>query len=160
MKKLVLFSLLIVISCTKKVNKEVLVFNVDDKGTKVELSNMDLDKKHPNLLNPSISKGDYDSVLSSWVDLHKELQKYLNQNNFDWGIDDDKIKIFNKIYFDKNGRVEAYVYKVLSKNTEKKSDEYGKLMLSFLKEIKISVVRDFPFAQCGKISLPNKNKKV
>jgi len=159
MKKLVLICLLIAISCSNKKENNVLVFNVGDDKTRVELIEMELDKKHPNLLNPSISKKNYDSVLGSWTELHKELNDFLNKNNFEWDVNEEKIKIFNKIYFDKSGKVKVYAFRILNRNAAKKSDEYGQLMLKFLKGIKISIARDFDFAQCGKISLPNKNLK-
>lgn len=160
MKKLVLICLLLAISCSNKTESKVLIFNVDDDSAKVELLKMELDKKHPNLLNPAISAKNYDLVLSSWTELHKELNTFLSENNFNWDVEEEKIKILNKIYFDKNGKVKVYVFRILSKNAEKKSDDYGKLMSVFLKEMKISIVRDSAFAQCGKISLPNKKTQL
>ena len=146
----------------KKEEKEsVLIFNVADTIERAEFGRLALDETHLNLLNPSISKDSFNVVYKSWAKLHQNVHAYLESNDFDWGIADEKIKIFNRIYFKKDGSIKTYVYRIYNTITEEKAKEYGKLMKEFLKEEQISITRGTDFAQCGKMSLPNsKNQKL
>ncbi|MFY0629924.1 MAG: hypothetical protein JXR05_06045 [Flavobacteriaceae bacterium] len=158
-----LLALFVISGCQKAVNKEneekVLVFNVANQVELSEFGKLKLDESHLNLLNPKISKDSFEVVYKSWTDLHQNLHGYLVENNFDWGVADEKIKILNRIYFKKNGKVKTYVYRVYNKITDEKAKEYGELMKGFLREEQISLTRGMDFAQCGKMSLPNIKKQ-
>lgn len=144
----------------KKQEKEtVLIFNVADEASRVEFGKLALDETHQNLLNPSISKDRFNDVYKSWTSLHQNLHNYLVKNNFDWGVADENIKIFNRIYFKKDGTVKTYVYRIYAKITDDKAKEYERLMKGFLGEEQISLTRGTDFAQCGKMSLPNIKKQ-
>ena len=162
-KYLSLFVLIILvsISCQKPIEKEqkVQIFNVADPSKMAEFGKLKLDETHENLLNPTISKDNFDVVYKSWVDLHQNLNSYLVKNGFNWGISDEKIKIFNRIYFKKNGEIKTYVYRIYNEITQEKAAEYGVLIEKFLEKEQISLTRGTDFAQCGKMSLPNTIKK-
>jgi hypothetical protein len=166
MKTRIIFVLLItfLIGCKtepkEKITAEVFVFNLKNMNErlKIDFQKLELDKNHPNLLNPSISKDSIKSVYASWTKLHQDLNIFLKKKNFDWGIEDEKIKLFNKIYFTENGQIKIYAYNIFNEVTEEKARMYGELVKEFSKGIRISVERDFDFAQCGKIVFPNLKK--
>ena len=116
---------------------------------------MNLDENYPNLLNIKTSDKNYKEVITSWKKLHSDLNQFLQHNNFDWETNSENIKIFNKIYFTKKGKIKVYAYRILSDVSDEKTIEYGNLVKEFAKNIQINIERDVNFAQCGKASLPN-----
>lgn len=164
-KNLVLSMLcgLILVGCStqneKKEKKadtsEVVVFSLASADDKKEFSAMKLDDTHLNMLNPKIAKEKHEEAMQSWTDIHVALNKFLHKEQFDWGIDDEPIKIFNKIYFQKNGQVKYYVYGVYADVSPEKVSAFGELAQEFFADKKISLTRDVDFAQCGKASLLN-----
>lgn len=136
---------------------EVLVVNLKEESS-VEKENflqLNLDGSHPNLLNPSISKDSLEVVYNSWMKLHTDLNDFLKQRKFEWGIDKQNIKLFNKIYFNENGCIKAYAFRIYDSISKEKENEYKKLIKDFTRKVKISIRREESFAQCGKILLPN-----
>jgi hypothetical protein len=162
-KILVLIAFLILTRCDTAVNeKGILIYNLNEHSEE-EKSNflkLKLDDNYPNLLNPEISEENLKEVYESWKKLHVDLYRYLNKNNFEWEATSEKIKIFNKFYFTKEGEIEFYVFKILNDVSQEKVSEYENLVQKFSKNIQISLKRDFKFAQCGKASLPNKSRKL
>ena len=134
---------------------EVLVFSLANADDKKEFSALKLDDTHMNMLNPKIAKEKHEEALQSWTDIHVELNKFLHKEQFDWGIDDKRIKIFNKIYFQKDGQVKYYVYGIHADVSPEKVTAFGELAQEFFTDQKISLTRDVDFAQCGKASLLN-----
>lgn len=157
------FVLLLSVACKQEKGSakiaEVQIFNVANEDDRKEFSVLKLDDTHVNLLNPTIDKEGFDAVYKSWTQFHYDLNDYLTTKNFDWGVGDENIKLFNRIYFTKEGKVKAYAYRVYNQVGEGKAEEYGELIGDFLKSKQISVTRDVDFAQCGKMSLPNPTKK-
>jgi hypothetical protein len=150
------------IGCTnqkdrKEVPSGVVVFNLEDDDARKEFSTLKLDETHVNMLNPSIAKESHEEAMKSWTDIHYELNRFLKKENFDWGIQDERIKIFNKIYFHKDGSVKYYVYGIHADVTPEKAAEFGTAAKNFFSKAKISLTRDTDFAQCGKASLLNTN---
>ncbi len=137
--------------------ENVLVFNLNtiSEIEQKDFLKMNLDKNHPNLLNPDISNLDFEIVVESWTKLHSDLYHFLKDHNFKWNSKKENIKIFNKIYFTKKGKIKVYAFKILEDISEDKIIEYEKLVNEFANNAKINVKRDIDFAQCGKASLPN-----
>ena len=138
---------------------DVQVFNIANEEDRKHFSVLKLDDTHINLLNPTISKDSFQAVSKSWSQFHYDLNDFLTSKNFAWGVDDENIKLFNRIYFTKEGKVKAYAYRVYNQVGKEKTEEYGKVIEEFLKSKQISLTRDVAFAQCGKMSLPNSIKK-
>jgi hypothetical protein len=134
---------------------EVTVFSLASADDKKEFSTLKLDDTHLNMLNPKIAKEKHEEAMQSWTDIHVELNQFLHKEEFDWGTDAERIKIFNKIYFQKDGRVKYYVYGVYADVSPEKVTAFGKLAKEFFANQKISLTRDVDFAQCGKASLLN-----
>lgn len=148
----------LLLSCEQiKDNNEVFVVNLKGQTSseKEKFLNLNLDVSHPNLLSPLVSKDSLQVVYNSWVKLHTDLNAFLKQNKFDWGVDKQNIKLFNKIYFNKNGHIKTYAFRIYDSISEEKENEYKKLIKEFARKVEISIKRNENFAQCGKISLPN-----
>ncbi|SED37387.1 hypothetical protein SAMN04487765_0026 [Tenacibaculum sp. MAR_2010_89] len=157
---IVLFFMFLVFGCNTKKDKkdtEVLVFNLKDQTEKEKINflKLKLDESHQNLLNPSISKDSIGKVYKSWSELHNNLYKFLVKNNFNWGVKKKNIKLFNKIYFNKDGGIKVYAFRIYDSVSEINTQKYKKLIKEFAKEVKVSIKKSDDFAQCGKISLPN-----
>jgi len=156
-KILVLLLSLILTGCKTAIKgKDILIYNLKgySEQEKSNLLELKLDDKYQNLLNPEISGENFKEVYASWKKLHVDLYRYLNKNNFEWDVNSEKIKIFNKIYFTKEGKIEFYVFKILNDVSQEKVYEYKSLVKNFSKNFQINLRRDFKFAQCGKASFP------
>lgn len=139
-----------------KSEEKVGVFNFDNKNELSAYNSMNLDDTHPNLLNPKISDSDFNSVKESWVDLHKRIGKHLTANNFEWGIKDETVTILQKIYFNRNGEIENYFFRVLNQNvTLEKKKKFAELIAAFASNNQIEFKSDKSFAQCGKTKYLN-----
>ena len=134
------------------------VYNFHDK-TELEIyESLGLDETHPNLLNPEIAAGEVKQVYGSWSDLHQKLGVFLKEKNFEWGTEDDMIKIVHKIYFNKNGEITSYFFYVMNETVDfEKTEEFSDLIKQFARENAINLQRDGAFAQCGKTKFPNGN---
>ncbi|MEH6535647.1 MAG: hypothetical protein V7719_04595 [Psychroserpens sp.] len=133
------------------------IFNFDNKQQLAQYNKLNLDKTHPNLVNPKISKSDYNSVMKSWTDLHQRIGTYLSENRFNWETEDNSINIIHKIYFKPNGEIENYFFNVLTKNvTKEKKERFANLISDFAMDNRIDYKKEGNFAQCGKTKYLNK----
>ena len=151
-------SCLLFLSCgekkAEKENKEqdqILVYDFDNKAEKDQFDKLILDKTHPNLLNPQISETDLDQIRVSWTELHQDIGKYLDENNFSWEIDDRELNILHKFYFTPNGKIKFYFFRVAnSRVSDAKRKEFAGLMADFATSYQLSLERQAQYAQCGK----------
>ncbi|SDB31472.1 hypothetical protein SAMN03097699_0654 [Flavobacteriaceae bacterium MAR_2010_188] len=136
--------------------RSIGIYNFDNKQELIEYNKMNLGESHPNLLNPQISKTDYDSVMESWTDLHQQIGNYLSENKFTWEVEDETITIVHKIYFEPNGEIENYFFNVLNQTvTKEKKEQFADLISDFAETNRIDFKRDKSFAQCGKTKYLN-----
>jgi hypothetical protein len=137
--------------------KKAKVFNFDNKTELSQFNKLNLDETHPNLLNPQISKTDYNSVVKSWTGLHQNIGKYLSDKKFTWNAKDSTITIIQKFYFNKNGEIENYFFRIKNKEVSKeKKEQFANLISDFSKSNKIDFKKNECFAQCGKAKYLNK----
>ncbi len=127
------------------------VFNAALKEDVVSYKRLNLDDTHPNLLDPSIAKEDHQKFIASWTDLHKSIGDYLEQENFSWGNESKSVSIWQKIYFNPNGKVTHYFYNINDpKISLEKKAEFGRLVSDYVSGFGLSITRPEQFAQCGK----------
>lgn len=132
------------------------VFNVDNREEMAQFDKLNMDKTHPNMLDPRNSKSENEKIKASWIDLHQSIGNYLAENNFSWGVEDQAIKMFQKIYFEPNGQLKTYTFKIVNRSiSAEKKEEFGNLIAGFAKTHKVNYSMDKPFAQCGKTSYQN-----
>jgi len=135
---------------------DIRVFDFDDKTEFSKYEQLNLDKDHPNLLNPEISKAEINKVVESWTELHQNIGKYLQKNDFEWQVEDPEIMIVHKFYFDPDGRIHSYFYKILNEGiSNAQRHKYSQLITEFVRTKKIALTRDHQFAQCGKTKYLN-----
>ena len=147
-------------SCAEKAEKKteasgeedaVFIVNFEDKPAFEEYLALNLDDTHPNLLIPENSEADHAAVLKSWSDLHQRIGSYLAENNFSWGVEDSSITMLQKIYFEPNGEIKTYFFRIFNENvSEETKAEFASLLRDFAVDNRIEIQRDGNFAQCGK----------
>jgi len=160
MKKisLIIFCIsLTIFSFGQSSNKAPKVVSFENKVAFDEMKKMNLDSIYSNLLNPrNVTESEYKVVIKSWSKFHQKVSKYIKEEKFTWEVQDSIIKISNRIYFDKNGNVEYYSFRIQNPNvTPEKRLEYEKLLLKFSEKEKVDLQRDNKFAQCGNIKYLN-----
>ncbi|MCC1484532.1 hypothetical protein [Winogradskyella immobilis] len=134
----------------------VAIYNFADKENFNAFNRLELDKTHPNLLNPQVSKSNYNDIRTSWTKLHQDIGNYISKNDFDWNTNDSIINIVHKFYFKPNGSISHYFYNIRNSNiSDETKSEYGKLLQQFSNTNKISITRGSTFAQCGKTKYLN-----
>ncbi|TBW30050.1 hypothetical protein [Gramella sp. KN1008] len=135
---------------------DIRVFDYEDRTEFSQYEQLNLDKDHPNLLNPEISKNEMDKVIASWTELHQNIGQYLQENDFEWQVEDSEIMIVHKFYFNPDGSIHSYFFKMLNEGiSASQRKKYSELVTEFAKTQKIGLTKDFQFAQCGKTKYPN-----
>lgn len=152
------------ISCKQKSSvketeliKQPKVVNFDNELAFTEFRALNLDSSYTNLLDPrNVTESEYKAVKASWSEFHKQVSKFIKEENFNWEVPDSTISIVNRIYFDKNGTIDYYAFKILNPSipAEKRS-EFENVLKKFSKEIKLNLKRDEQYAQCGKTKYLN-----
>ncbi|MDB4158058.1 hypothetical protein N9609_01060 [bacterium] len=137
--------------------KEIKVVNANDKIAFAEFRELNLDSTYTNLLDPrNVTESEYKIVTESWSEFHKKVSKFIKEENFKWEVPDSTISIVNRIYFDKNGTIDYYGFKILNPSiSAEKNEEFKKVLEKFSKEIKLELKRDKQYAQCGKTKYLN-----
>lgn len=141
----------------EKTNETIEVYNFDNELELKEYQGLKLDETHPNLLNPEISACDLQEVIQSWTDLHHKIGNFISDKGFNWEVEDESIKVVHKFYFESNGQIKYYFFRVLNKSVAaNKKDEFGKIIQEFAMVYKINIDKKYEFAQCGKTKYWNK----
>ncbi|MCX2743172.1 hypothetical protein OO013_04810 [Mangrovivirga sp. M17] len=142
----------------EKIKNQPITFSLANEEELKKLESLKLDSGYVNLLLPAYnSEENIQKVRRSWSDLHQELGDYLSKNNFDWGVGDSSISLFNKIYFAEDGTIDYYAFKVITPSvSEETTKNFEKLLKEFSSEVKLDLGQNKNFAQCGKSRIMNK----
>lgn len=137
---------------------EPTVIDIDNPASVKNMQRKDFDSLYLNLLDPeNVSEEEYEEVVKSWSKLHNKISKYMKSENFHWNVSDSAIKVSNRIYFDEDGTIDYYFFRVINPDvTSEKKTEYVKLLKKFSEHEKIGFKRDFKYGQCGNIQYQNK----
>lgn len=134
----------------------IQVYDFDNETELFKYEQLNLDKDHPNLLNPKISKSEMNKVVESWTELHQNIGNYLQENDFEWQVEDPQIMIVHKFYFNPDGSIHSYFFNMLNEGiSDSQRQKYSELITEFARTKKIGLTRDFQFAQCGKTKYLN-----
>ncbi|QCK16698.1 hypothetical protein DCC35_19145 [Mangrovivirga cuniculi] len=141
----------------KTTNIKPITFSLAEEEELKKLDSLNLDSSYANLLSPAYnSEENIKEVRRSWSKLHQDLGKYLVEQNFNWGINDSSISLFNKIYFSEDGTIDYYAFKVITPSvSDDKVDEFELLLKEFSSEVKLDLNQKKNFAQCGKSRIMN-----
>lgn len=139
------------------ISKQPIVISFNNKAAFNKFKTLNLDSTYTNLLDPrNVSPSEYQEVTAAWSNFHNKVNNYLHEINFKWEVTDSAITVFNRIYFDKNGAVDYYAFKVLNPGvSEEKQLEFEKILKQFSNEKTLNLKRDSQFAQCGKTKYIN-----
>jgi hypothetical protein len=95
------------------------------------------------------TKSGQDSLQKAYVLFIQDLAGYLKKNNFKW---EKQIKCFNRIYFDKDGKVDYFLYNFAKDEIPaKKEAEFARLLNLFIQDHKFTLTAKEGFAQCSPI---------
>ncbi|MCM8568674.1 hypothetical protein NE848_04745 [Gramella jeungdoensis] len=138
-------------------NKEAVeVYDFDSEPEILKTRSSALDKTHPNLLNPQIAKEEHETVTKSWTKLHRDIAQFLEANDFEWETEESQIMILHKFYFEPNGEIHTYAFKMMNEEiNESQRRAYSDLMTKFAETYRIDIIKDGQFAQCGKTKYLN-----
>lgn len=98
-------------------------------------------------------KGRDDEFFEAWKKLLQDISAFLWKNSFKW---DSPTRCFNVFYFDKDGTIDYYFYKI---DDFKKTGEFEKLMNEFIKDYKFPLKAEMKFKQCGSAIFQDKKEK-
>jgi hypothetical protein len=98
----------------------------------------------------AVFKNNQDEYIAAYQKLLQDLGKHLKANNFTWN---QPVKGFNRIYFDKDGRIDYFLYSFrpgqLSAEQEKAFDA---LLNGFIKTYRFPLNAEVKFAQCRPVT--------
>ncbi len=155
---ILIFILLVFNGCQQKtIKRSSIIVSSSDSIHYNKIKKMNLDSAYSDLLNrKNLIDSERTIVYKAWSEFHKKLSKYVKQVKFDWEVPDSTITIFNRVYFDKNGYVDYYKFKIKNSSiSTKKIKEYEKILQKFCKKEKLDIERPEKFAQCGTIIFQN-----
>lgn len=140
-----------------KVIKEPKVVSGNNEIAYNEWKEMNLDSSYTNLLDPrNVTEAELKIVAKSWSEFHKNVSQFIKEENFKWEVPDSTITIQNRIYFDKNGTIDYYLFKIKNPSiSAEKRAEYEKVLQKFSKKVKLDLNREEKYAQCGNIKYMN-----
>jgi len=138
-----------------KVNPKVI--NFDNQAEFNNYRKLNLDSLYPNLLNPSkFSEKEFKAVVKSWSEFHQKVSSFMKDEGFFWNVKDSTISIVNKIYFNKNGTIDYFFFRILNPSIpDSKKIEFEFVLQKFSKSIRMNLARDSKYAQCGKTKYIN-----
>jgi hypothetical protein len=167
LKFMLFFSIIIGINSCKEKNENKTQSNEVQKEPKIvngineiaynEIKKMNLDSTYTDLLDRrNVSESEYKIVVESWYEFHKKVSQFIKKENFKWEVPDSTITILNRIYFDKSGTIDYYLFRIRNASVSaEKQTEYQKVLQKFSEEVTLDLKRVEKYAQCGKIKYLN-----
>lgn len=139
---------------TPELDHKVISFS--DSVAFADFQDAELDNYYPDLMRPENQNGDAEEIIKAWSSIHQKIFTFLNQEGFEWESDDPRIQIVNRIYFNPDGTVKHYFFRVLNNSVnQEKRMEFRSILEKYFDELKIDLIQSSIFAQCGKSSYPN-----
>jgi hypothetical protein len=92
----------------------------------------------------------------AWGKFYLDLMYFFNVNKLTWG---KPTYCFNKVYFDKTGKVEQWYFNFKKTDSipQAKQEVYLKLIKEFSEKQKINISTDRKFSQCASVDLIDVN---
>lgn len=77
------------------------------------------------------------------------LGKHLKSNGFEW---ETSTKCFNRIYFDKDGSIDYFLFHFIEENVpDEKAEQFRDLLEKYISDYRYPVTASVKFAQCGPV---------
>ena len=132
------------------------VFSANNSDELSAYGKMELDSIYPNLLDPTVSGDSIEYVMNSWMLLHQAISTQLDRNAFTWQSQDSIIEILHKVYFNKDGQIDYYLFKIFNESVNDSIVSAFSVELdSFTNNYVMQLDMDRNYAQCGKTSYMN-----
>lgn len=156
MKRILLFTSLLLLFCfVNSFGQKLLISN--SKLIKNPVADVTfIDSLYPNAFHfdssvYSVFPGKGEEVGKAWVTFHKDMGKYLSENNYKWNVPG---KAFCKVFFHKTGEIDYIYFKF--KEIEKQED-FQSLINEFIKSYKFQLFsEESKFSQCGVVVFKDK----
>lgn len=117
-------------------------------------SMQELDKQYPSAIggDNAVFKAEQEpKFIQAYTNMLTDLAKYLNKNGFWWG-DNVHAKIFNRIYFERDGSISYYLVNLEPLNMEKvRQNAFIFLLNNFIQNYKLKMKANGRFAQCSPV---------
>jgi len=134
------------------------VFSANNSDELSAYGELKLDSIYPNLLDPTVSGDSITSVMNSWMLLHQAISTQLDRNSFSWQSQDSIIEILHKIYFNEDGQIDYYLFRVFNESVNDSIvSAFSVEIDSFTNNFIMQLDMDRNYAQCGKTSYMNHN---
>ena len=122
---------------------------VDNKGISIEK----LDENYKSALHSDSTKaafkGQEKQFTEGYISLLTDLSTFLKKNNFSWG---KQTRCFNKIYINKNGQVDYFLFNFKEGEIDKeKEGEFKRLLNIFIQTYEFPLKNTVDFAQCSPV---------
>lgn len=153
---LILLLLFINLSTETKAQAKIMsILESEKSGTSIQhLDSLYKSAVHSNPELAVFKTSDEQQMLQkAYIQFFQELAAFLNKNKFDW---EQKTRCFNRIYINKDGTIEYFLYSFNKEQiTEKKEKKFNKLLSQYLQENKFPISANERFAQCSPIAYGN-----
>jgi hypothetical protein len=98
----------------------------------------------------SVFHNKQEEYIKAYQKLLQDLGNYLKKNNFIW---EKPVKGFNRIYFNKDGKIDYFLYSFRPDQiTAEQEKRFGELLSKFIKKYRFPLKADRPFAQCSPVT--------
>ena len=98
----------------------------------------------------AVFKTNTDEYIAGYQDLLQDLGQYLKENNFLW---DKPTNGFNRIYFDKNGKIDYFLYNFRPNQlTTEQEKRFAELLGKFILNYEFPLTANTKFSQCSPVT--------
>lgn len=99
------------------------------------------------------SAKEQDDLIKAYTNFLQELGNYLSDHNYKW---ERPTKCKNRIYFNKDGAVDYYLFDFKTEISNEKLSQFKELFIAFAATHKISITASVGFAQCSPVTFMDK----
>jgi hypothetical protein len=123
-----------------------------DEVESKKISIYELDEVYKSALHSDSTKavfnGREEEFLNSYKSLLNELALHLKSNNFYW---EKQTRCFNRIYINKDGEINYFIYNFKEEIEKIKEEEFKKLLTLFINTYKFPLASEVNFVQCSPV---------
>ncbi len=142
--------LLICIACSYASRAQMAASFDEAKSSGVRVSL--LDSTYKSAVNVDKKKavfaGKEDKLVESYNGMLQDLGDFLAKHNFKW---DTTTRCFNRIYFNKDGHIDFFLYSFKTNISSEKEAQFKRLLNEFIRQYKFPLHAKVNFAQCSPV---------
>jgi len=96
-----------------------------------------------------VFKSNTNEFIESYYQMLRDFGKFLGNNDFKW---ETQTKCFNRIYFNKDGKVDYFLYNFNSELSDEMKARFDILLNEFIKDYQFPMSAEVPFSQCSPVT--------